>query len=136
MSREQKFFVCNHCGNLIGMIHNADVPVVCCGEKMQELVANTTDAALEKHVPNVKVDGSNVHVQVGSTLHPMTPEHYITFICLVTKNGYQIVELTPEDAPVADFAIAEGDEALKVYEYCNLHSLWKASLQMFSIYKR
>lgn len=53
-----------------------------------------------KHVPVVRVDGSNVHVEVGSTLHPMTPEHYITFICLVTKNGYQIVELTPEDAPV------------------------------------
>ena len=118
-----KFYKCMHCGNIAIKPFDAGVPLVCCGEKMTELTANTTDAAVEKHVPVVRVDGSNVHVEVGSTLHPMTPEHYITFICLVTKNGYQIVELTPEDAPVADFAIAEGDEALKVYEYCNLHGL-------------
>ena len=104
-----KFYKCMHCGNIAIKPFDAGVPLVCCGEKMTELTANTTDAAVEKHVPVVRVDGSNVHVEVGSTLHPMTPEHYITFICLVTKNGYQIVELTPEDAPVADFAIAEGD---------------------------
>lgn len=94
-----KFYKCMHCGNIAIKPFDAGVPLVCCGEKMTELTANTTDAAVEKHVPVVRVDGSNVHVEVGSTLHPMTPEHYITFICLVTKNGYQIVELTPEDAP-------------------------------------
>ena len=83
---------------------------------------------MEKQLKIVYYYNSGFSVQVGSTLHPMTPEHYITFICLVTKNGYQIVELTPEDAPVADFAIAEGDEALKVYEYCNLHGLWVAEV--------
>ena len=57
-----------------------------------------------------------------------TPEHYITFVCLQTKNGYQFVQLTPEDAPVADFAVAEGDEPVKVYEYCNIHGLWAAEL--------
>ena len=113
-----KFYKCMHCGNIAIKPFDAGVPLVCCGEKMTELTANTTDAAVEKHVPVVRVDGSNVHVEVGRTLHPMTPEHY----------GYQIVELTPEDAPVADFAIAEGDEALKVYEYCNLHGLWVAEV--------
>ena len=125
---ELKFYHCRHCGNIAVKPFDSGVPLVCCGEQMEELVANTTDAALEKHVPNVKVDGSNVHVQVGSTLHPMTPEHYNTFVCLQTKNGYQFVQLTPEDAPVADFAVAEGDEPVKVYEYCNIHGLWAAEL--------
>ena len=111
---ELKFYHCRHCGNIAVKPFDSGVPLVCCGEQMEELVANTTDAALEKHVPDVKVDGSNVHVQVGSTLHPMTPEHYITFVCLQTRNGYQFVQLTPEDAPVADFAVAEGDEPVKV----------------------
>ena len=123
-----KFYHCTHCGNIAVKPFNSGVPLVCCGEKMEELTANTVDAAVEKHVPDVKIDGANVHVQVGSVLHPMTPEHYITFICLVTESGYQIAELTPESAPVADFAIAEGDKPLKVYEYCNLHGLWVAEV--------
>ena len=109
---ELKFYHCRHCGNIAVKPFDSGVPLVCCGEQMEELVANTTDAALE----------------VGSTLHPMTPEHYITFVCLQTKNGYQFVQLTPEDAPVADFAVAEGDEPVKVYEYCNIHGLWAAEL--------
>lgn len=123
-----KFYKCMHCGNIAIKPFDSGVPLVCCGEKMTELTANSVDAALEKHVPEVTVNGSSIHVQVGSTPHPMTPEHYITFICLVTKKGYQIAELTPEDTPTADFAVAEGDEPVKVYEYCNIHGLWVAEV--------
>ena len=96
--------------------------------KMSELVANSTDAAVEKHVPVVSVSGNAVHVEVGSVAHPMTDEHLIAFACLVTEKGYQIAELTSADKPEADFAIAEGDRAIKVYEYCNLHGLWVAEV--------
>ena len=123
-----KFYKCLHCGNVAVKPLDAGVPLVCCGKPMAELTANTTDAAVEKHVPVVTVDGSNVHVEVGSTLHPMTDEHLISFVCLVTKNGYQIRELTSADAPTADFAVAEGDAPVKVYEYCNLHGLWVAEV--------
>lgn len=122
------FYKCMHCGNIAIKPFDSGVPLVCCGDQMTELTANSVDAALEKHVPEVTVNGSSVHVQVGSTPHPMTPEHYITFICLVTKKGYQIAELTPEDTPTADFAVAEGDEPVKVYEYCNIHGLWVAEI--------
>ena len=71
-----KFYVCSHCGNIIAFVKSSGVPVVCCGEKMQELEPNTTDAAVEKHVPVVQVDGQKVTVTVGSTEHPMLPEHY------------------------------------------------------------
>lgn len=123
-----KFYRCPHCGNIAIKPFDSGVPLVCCGEQMEELTANTTDAAVEKHVPEATVDGRHVHVQVGSTAHPMTPEHYITFICLVTEKGYQVAELSPEGEPVADFAIVEGDKPLKAYEHCNLHGLWVAEL--------
>ena len=83
-----KFYICNHCKNIIIKVKDSGVPVVCCGEKMSEIVANTTDAAFEKHVPAVTVDGSKVTVSVGSVAHPMIPEHYIQFILLETTNGY------------------------------------------------
>ena len=121
-----KFFKCEHCGNIVVKVVDSGVPVVCCGEKMVELVAGAVDAAVEKHVPVVEIEGNLVKVSVGSVEHPMTPEHYIQFICLVSKNGYQVRELTPEDKPAAQFALTEGDEVVAVYEYCNLHGLWVA----------
>ncbi len=86
--------------------------------------ANDTDGAKEKHVPQVVVDGSTVHVKVGEVAHPMTPEHLIAFIVLVTEKGYQIAPLTAQDAPEATFALVAGDAPVKAYEYCNLHGLW------------
>lgn len=125
---ELKFYKCLHCGNVAVKLYDSGVPMVCCGEQMVELTPNTTDAATEKHVPVVSVEGAKVHVEVGSTLHPMTPEHYITLICLETKKGFQVAQLTPEGTPTADFVVAEGDEPVKVYEYCNLHGLWVAEV--------
>ena len=122
------FYKCLHCGNIAIKPWDAGVPLMCCGEKMVELKANDTDAATEKHVPVVTVDGANVHVEVGSTLHPMTEEHLISFIVLVTEKGYKVVELSAADEPKADFAVAAGDAPVKVYEYCNLHGLWVAEV--------
>lgn len=121
-----KFFKCEHCGNVAVKPFDSGVPLVCCGDKMQELTANTVDAAVEKHVPDVTVDGNAIHVQIGSTIHPMVDEHFITFICLVTEKGYQFAPLKPGVEPIADFIVAAGDKPVKVYEYCNLHGLWVA----------
>ncbi len=123
-----KFFRCEHCGNIVTHMYNSGVPVVCCGEPMKELVPNTTDAANEKHVPVVTVDGNKVTAQVGSVEHPMLAEHYITWIVLETKTGCQKKGLNPGEKPYAEFLLAEGDEAVAVYEYCNLHGLWKTEL--------
>lgn len=123
-----KFFKCEHCGNIAIKVVDAGVPMMCCGEKMVELVAGSVDAAAEKHVPAVTVEGDKVHVEVGSVAHPMTEEHLIEFVCLVTEKGYQVRPLTATDAPAADFVVAEGDKAVAVYEHCNLHGLWVAEL--------
>ena len=123
-----KFYVCNHCGNIIQYVKNKGVPVVCCGEKMSELIPGTSDGAAEKHVPEVKVDGNKVTVTVGSVAHPMQDVHYIEWVILETEKGYQKVDLKPDQASVAEFIVPEGDKPVAAYEYCNLHGLWKAEI--------
>lgn len=121
-----KFYVCEHCGNIIAYAVNSGVPVVCCGEKMKELVPGTVDASKEKHVPVVERKGNLVTVKVGSVAHPMVEEHYIGWIALETRMGNQRKELSHTGEPVANFALLEGDEVVAAYAWCNLHGLWKA----------
>ncbi len=119
-----KFYICETCKNIITKIVDSKVPVVCCGKPMKELVPGAVDGALEKHVPAVTIEGNTVKVQIGEVIHPMLPEHYIQFIALETKGGVQIKNLKAGDEPKAEFVLADGDEAVAVYEYCNLHGLW------------
>ncbi len=123
-----KFYLCETCKNIITKIVDSKVPVVCCGKPMKELVPGAVDGALEKHVPAVTVDGKVVKVQIGEVIHPMLAEHYIQFIALETKTGVQIKYLKAGDEPKAEFVLADGDEAVAVYEYCNLHGLWVKEL--------
>ncbi len=122
-----KFYICRHCGNLIGMVHDAGVPMVCCGQKMDALVPNTVDASNEKHVPVVAVDGDLVNVKIGSVEHPMEEAHYIQWVYVLTEQGGQRRNLKPGQAPEVSFNL-NGDKALAVYEYCNLHGLWMTEL--------
>ncbi len=123
---EMKFYRCKHCGQIVAVVKKTGVPIICCGEAMEEIVPGTTDAAVEKHVPVYSVDGTKVTVTVGSVEHPMQPEHYIEWIALKTASGNQRKALKPGDKPEAVFAIVDGDAVEAVYAYCNLHSLWKA----------
>ena len=126
MSMEQKFFICEHCGNIIAMVEDKGVPVMCCGQKMTEIIPGVTDAAVEKHVPVSTVEGNKVQVTVGEVAHPMLPEHYIPWIAMETNQGVQIKKLEPGQEPKASFALAEGESCEAVLAYCNLHALWKA----------
>ena len=124
-----KFYKCPVCGNLhVSVIDGGGVPV-CCGKEMIELKANETDGAREKHVPVVTraEEGCGVLVEVGSVPHPMLPEHHISFIYLETENGGQLRRLDPSKPAVAEFCDCK-DRVVAVYEYCNLHGLWKATV--------
>ena len=125
---EVKFYKCMHCGNVAIKVVDQGVPLVCCGEPMQEMVPGSVDAAVEKHVPAVTVNGDVIDVQIGDVEHPMIEEHYIHVICLVTEKGYQIAPLAYTDKPTASFVVAPDDAPVKVYEYCNLHGLWVKEL--------
>ena len=126
--KDLKFYLCSHCKNLVEMIHFGGASLMCCGEKMQLLTPNTTEAATEKHIPVAQVSGNTVSVTVGSVEHPMLEEHYIMSIFLETEKTVQRCDLTPGQKPAAVFAVAEGDKPVAVYAYCNLHGLWKAAL--------
>ena len=121
--KKLRFYRCQHCGNIVIKVVDSRVPVMCCGEIMKELVANTTDAAQEKHVPVVDINNGVVDVKIGSVPHPMIAEHYINFIALETETGYQIKMLQPNESPEAKFYIGD-EKVVAVYEYCNLHGLW------------
>ena len=123
---EMKFYLCEHCGNIIGKIHDAGVPVVCCGQKMTQLIPGTVEASHEKHIPVPSVEGRTVKVNVGSVDHPMVAEHYIPWVALETDQGIHRKHLVPGGAPAVTFALAEGETPKAVYAWCNLHGLWKA----------
>ena len=124
---EVRFYICEHCGNIAGLIVSSGVPMMCCGKKMKELVANTTDAAQEKHVPVVTVDGNLVKVDVGSVTHPMVEEHYIGWIYLQTEKGGQRKILKAGEPPCVTFSVVD-DKPIAAYAWCNLHGLWKADI--------
>lgn len=123
-----KYLKCSACGNIVSVVKDVGVPIMCCGQRMEELLAGVTDAAAEKHVPKIKAEGKKVTVDVGSVVHPMLEEHYITWITLETKEGVQRKELSSGMAPRAEFCLSDSDEPVAVYAYCNLHGLWRADI--------
>lgn len=127
MSCKVKFYQCPHCGNIVGKIHDSGVSIVCCGEKMKELVPGTVEASREKHIPVATVEGNTVKVVIGSVEHPMAEEHSILWVYLETDRGGQRKCLKVGEPPVVSFAV--GDERpVAVYAYCNLHGLWKCDI--------
>ena len=120
-----KFYQCETCGQIIGIVKQTKAPVFCCGKPMTEIIPGTTDAAVEKHVPVYTVEGNIVTVTVGEVAHPMIEQHYIEWVALETKMGNQRKVLNPGDEPKVTFAIVDGDEVVAAYAYCNLHGLWK-----------
>ena len=125
-----KLFRCKHCGNVAMKVWDKGVPLVCCGEKMEELVPGVTDGALEKHVPVAEVNGNELIVKVGEVAHPMLDVHYITHIFAVMGQQVVFAELKPGEEPVAKFALGSYKGKVTVYEYCNLHGLWKTEIDV------
>ncbi|MFA9463760.1 MAG: desulfoferrodoxin family protein [Velocimicrobium sp.] len=124
---KQRFFKCELCGNVIAFVEDKGTPLSCCGQHMTELIPGAVEAAVEKHVPVVSVEGNKVTVTVSTVEHPMTEGHYIQWISLETKQGNQRKMLTPQDKPVAEFMLCDEDEVVAAYAYCNLHGLWKSA---------
>jgi len=120
-----KFYKCEICGKIVAMVKETPVDTICCGHPMRELVPGTTDGAQEKHVPVYSVTGNTVTVKVGSAAHPMEEKHRVEWIAIETENGNQRKELKAGEKPEATFALVPYDKVKNVYEYCNIHGLWK-----------
>jgi superoxide reductase len=119
---------CQICGNLLAFKAEPKENPICCGQKMDLLKANSVDAAKEKHVPVVEVNGNKVIVKVGSVEHPMLENHYIQYIILETSKKAVKFELKPGNKPEHEFVLDKGEKALGAYEYCTLHGLWYAAI--------
>ena len=124
MTKVKEVYKCAVCGNIVEVIHPAEGILYCCGQPMELLKENSTDAAIEKHVPVIEKIEGGYRVKVGSVEHPMTEAHYIQWIELITDNKVMRKYLTPKDKPAAEFKT----DAKEVYAraYCNLHGLWKS----------
>lgn len=122
---ETKFYICRHCGNVIAKHEDSGMNVWCCGEEMQEIKANTVEASAEKHLPAfTKINDNCLNISVGSVLHPMLPEHHICFIYVETRNGGTFFYLKDKEKPQVGYCIFNGTP-IAIYEYCNIHGLWK-----------
>lgn len=123
---ENRFFICEHCGNIVGMIHDAGVPIKCCGKEMKQLEPSA-EASREKHTPVVNVDGNTVRVTVGSDMHPMNNDHSITWVYMQTDRGGQRKCLKQSGEPVVSFALMD-EKPVAVYAYCNQHGMWRTEI--------
>jgi superoxide reductase len=123
MTERLQVYRCNLCGNMVEVVRGGGGTLVCCGEPMEPLTENTTDAATEKHVPVVEKTDGGFKVTVGSVAHPMEQKHFIEWIELIAGDTAYRRFLNPGEAPEATFAI-EADEVV-AREFCNLHGLWK-----------
>ena len=126
MIKKKSIYYCEKCHNLVESLWNGKAPIMCCGEAMQELEANTVDAAVEKHVPVIERDGNKVKVTIGSVPHPMQKDHYI--LCIEVLAGDKVYRHDFKEGDTkaeAVFTIEETD--LVAREFCNLHGLWKTT---------
>jgi superoxide reductase len=116
-------YKCSVCGNMVEVIHVGGGQLVCCGQPMNLQEENTVDAAREKHVPVVEIVGDKVLVKIGAEEHPMTAEHYIQWVEVLTAARNYRKFFTPGEKPFAEFKLEE--EIISVRAYCNLHGLWR-----------
>ena len=123
MEVTHKFFKCNLCGNLVVPVVDMGTQLVCCGQDMNRLEPNTTEASTEKHLPSVTASADSVSVQVGSAAHPMEDGHHIEFVYVKTEEGGQRKHLNIGEEPKCVFSFSD-DKPIAVYAYCNLHGLW------------
>ena len=124
-----EFHKCAICGKIVAMVKDGVPDTICCGKPMLKLIPNTSDGAGEKHVPSAQAKDEVLSVKVGAVEHPMTEAHHIEWIAIETTAGNQRKVLDPLGKPVAKFALLPGEKVNAVYEYCNLHGLWKLDMR-------
>ena len=125
MTELREIYYCSKCGNVVEILQEGAPSLVCCGEDMKKLEAQTADMTVEKHVPVIEENGSGIKVKVGSTEHPMADDHYIKFIEVMTDSQVLRAELKPGQKPEAGFPVSK-DDVTEAREFCNVHMLWKA----------
>ena len=120
-------YKCGVCGNVVSVLIATAAPVVCCGEEMELLKEQTSEAeGKEKHVPVIEKTEKGIKVKVGSVPHPMEEAHYISLIQVMEGDNIVVGKrLNPGDAPEAEFCCLALTEKTKARIFCNIHGVWK-----------
>ena len=124
MTEINQIYKCNICGNIVSVVHNGSGELVCCGEPMGQQIEKTVEEGTEKHKPVIERTGNGIIVRVGSVPHPMTSEHHIEWIELITEHRTYRKVLDPGQDPWAEFFVEA--EHVIARAYCNIHGLWKS----------
>ncbi len=124
-----KFYKCNICGNVVDLVVEGGGTLVCCGEDMELLTPKEMEEGSEKHLPVATLNGNKLTVRVGSVPHPMEENHFINFILLKYNGKVGRKDLNPGEAPEKTFTIDEDFTEIEIYEYCNVHGLWKTTFR-------
>lgn len=109
-----KLYVCPVCGNAIWT--TGEAAVSCCGILLPPLEAEPPDNA---HEMKVEISEDEYFVSVR---HPMTKEHYLSFLCAASDKGVQFLKLYPEGGAEGRFKI---NRVKTLYAYCNCHGLFR-----------
>lgn len=126
--KQFKFYKCSVCNSIMDIIEDSDEKRECCGKTLEVLEPNVQEGSAEKHLPVAEIDGDTIKVQVGAVEHPMVDEHFIKWICVISANRVQRVELAPHQKPEAVFTVPEEGDVY-IYEYCNIHGLWMTKIE-------
>lgn len=128
MKKQPNFYWCSECGSIVEIIEDSGKDILCCGKPLEYLEPNVREASTEKHLPVAEIDGDTITVRVGAVEHPMTDEHFIKWISVISANRIQRVYLAPHQKPEAVFNVPEKGD-VSVYEFCNIHGLWVTKLK-------
>ena len=126
-----KHFICRGCGNLVATVEFTGRPLSCCAGELEEIGPDSVDASREKHAPVLSFEEGTVRVTVGKegNFHPLSSEHSVRWVCLVTDKGSQRKRLSPEGRAEVTFRIDPDERVLKAFAYCNLHGLWVTAVE-------
>lgn len=127
--KKTRFYYCPICGNIVEKVMDSGNDLECCGRTMMELLPGITDGKTEWHVPCCEIKDNIVHVKIGEQPHPMTEEHHIVWVEIVTSCGMSRKYLKPDTPAEVCFALCENEKICCVYAYCNKHKLWKLTVE-------
>lgn len=123
MTKENKIYKCDKCNNIIMMIKDKDIPIICCGQQMRELVPTVNDSAKDKHLSEIEFIKNTLKVKISKERYPETEQHNIDWVYVETTDGAQLKYFKKDKEPELDFALTNGDHPVKIYAYCNKHGL-------------
>lgn len=123
-----KFYICPETQTVVEVVAGQPAPLTIDGKPMEELVPNSTDAAVEKHMPVLSVENGVLKVSVGEVEHPSIEKHWIPFVAVKAGDLVLRRSINATEKPVAEFPLGSYKGEVEVYAWCNLHGIWKATI--------